>query len=90
MDRRLERAAQAGRDRAQKNGADVVRLAAVLQAGFAEEIKEIGAALAVAALDDPPDRGDGSHPVILVQDLPLGAPGHREMAWARVRHGFII
>jgi hypothetical protein len=25
-----------------------------------------------------------------VQDLPLGAPGYREMAWARVRHGSII
>ncbi len=83
MDRRLdraERAAQAGRDRAQKNGADVVGLAAVLQAGFAEEIEKIGAALAAAALDDPPDRGDSSRPVILMQDLLLGAPGRREMA----------
>lgn len=65
------RAGESGRDPTEKNGPDVVGVAAVVQSGFAKEIEEIGATFLATPLDNPPDRGDRSRSVVFMQNLPF-------------------
>lgn len=71
VERAATRPLEAGGDRTQKDGADIVARTAVEQAGLPQQIEKISAAVQSAPFDDEADRGDRAGSVILVQDFPF-------------------